>query len=245
MDRSLSPAKGAPAAGGGRPWLALAGLLMVALLFAALGNWQVHRLAWKQALVARVARATTAPPLALSALPTGPVAPLEYRRVVVAGRYVPASTTLVTTTSDLGSGYWVMTALRGPATAVWVNRGFVPLGSLRAGVMATTPTGPVTVTGLVRPDQPGGTWLRANLPAADRWYSRDLAAMAGARHLPGIPSRIFVDAQDESPHAAIGAPVAGLTILTFPNNHLSYALTWFAMALVSVGGAVVLWRRSS
>jgi surfeit locus 1 family protein len=33
-------------------------------------------------------------------------------------------------------------------------------------------------------------------------------------------------------------------VLTFPNNHLSYAITWFVLALLSAGGIVVLWRRS-
>jgi surfeit locus 1 family protein len=68
--------------------------------------------------------------------------------------------------------------------------------------------------------------------------------MAQARLLTGASPSLFIDAQKETPHVASGAPVPGLTVLDFPNNHLSYAITWFALALVSAGGAVVLWRRS-
>lgn len=237
-------------AGRGRPWLAIAGLLLASLLFAALGNWQVHRLAWKQALMARVTQATMAPPLAFAALPAVPVATLEYRRVMLTGRFEPDSTTLVTATTELGSGYWDMVALRGGAVlggqaAVWVNRGFVPPGSQRAGVAASTPTGPVTLTGLIRLTEPKGSWLRANRPEVGRWYSRDLAGMARARQLAGAMPNVFVDAQDELPHPAPGAPVPGLTVLNFPNNHLGYAVTWFALALISAGGAIMVSRQPS
>ncbi len=228
-----------------KPWAVIAALLVACLLFTALGDWQLHRLVWKQALVARVARATTASPLAFAALWAAPPAALEYRRVVLNGRYEPASTTLVTATTDLGSGYWDMVTLRGAAAATWVNRGFVPLGSLRGRLAAGTPAGPVAVTGLIRRTEPRGTWLRANRPGADRWYSRDLAAMARARHIAAVSSQLFIDAQSETPRAATGIPVPGLTVLTFPNNHLGYAVTWFALALVSLGGVVVVWRRPS
>ena len=225
-----------------RPWAVIAGLVAAALLFAALGEWQVQRLAWKQALIARVERATTAPPIAFTALPPSPPAALEYHRVVLTGHYDPASTTLVTATTELGSGYWDMVALRDTLSAVWINRGFVPPGSRRAEIAARTPTGPVTVTGLIRLTEPRGTWLRANQPGAGRWYSRDLAALAQARHLARVERRLFVDAQVETPRTN-GAPVPGLTVLTFPNNHLGYAITWFTLALLSIGGAIVIGRR--
>ena len=230
---------------GRRPWAIIAGLVVAALMFAALGDWQVQRLAWKQALIARVAQATTAPPQPFAALPAVPAAALEYHRVVLSGRFEPGTTTLVTATTELGSGYWDMVALRHGAAAVWINRGFVPAGSRRTAIAASTPTAPVTITGLIRLTEPSGTWLRANQPTADRWYSRDVAAIARVRHMVGATPPLFIDAQAETPRAAPGAPVPGLTVLVFPNNHLSYAVTWFALALLSAGGAIVVWRRST
>jgi surfeit locus 1 family protein len=234
-----------PDVGGGRPWTAIIGLLMASLLFAALGVWQVHRLAWKEALIARVTQATTAPPLPFSAPPAGPAAPFEYHRVVMTGHYEAPSTTLVTAATDLGSGYWDMVVLRGGTIprAVWVNRGFVPIGSRRAVVAASTPIGPVTVTGLIRLAEPTGTWLRANRPDTDHWYSRDLIAMAQARRIAPVASPMFIDAQIEAPRPANAAPVPGLTVLNFPNSHLGYAVTWFTLALLSAGGAILLSRR--
>ena len=66
------------------------------------------------------------------------------------------------------------------APGVLVNRGFVP-PELRASGHATplaNEPAPVAVTGLLRMTEPGGGLLRANDPAADRWYSRDVAAIA-------------------------------------------------------------------
>ena len=224
-------------------WLALA-LLVLVPAFVALGVWQVQRLAWKEALIAHVERATHALPIPVAELPQGPLKPLEYRRVRVSGTYRAQGVTLVTGTSVLGSGYWVLVPLQPDrGLPVLVNRGFVPTGSRVDQVRHATPSGRVTVTGLLRLTEPQGTFLRANRPSDDRWYSRDVAAIA-ARHGLTIESRFFIDTQTESPLGA-KAPVAGLTVLTFPNNHLAYALTWFALAALCAVGAVVVWRRQS
>lgn len=219
-------------------------LLLLVPVFAALGVWQVQRLAWKEALIARVAAARQAPPIAMAALPRAPLATLAYRRVALRGHYRAEGTALVTGTSDLGSGYWVLVPLvQGDGAATYVNRGFVPVGSRLADQRARVPQGAVAVVGLLRESEPGGTMLRANRPAQDRWYSRDIAAIAACRHIAADP-RLFVDAQTERPppRPDPAAPVPGLTVIAFANNHLAYALTWFTLALLCAGGAIVLWR---
>ncbi|WP_255351429.1 SURF1 family protein [Paracoccus sp. PAMC 22219] len=74
--------------------------------------------------------------------------------------------------------------------------------------------------------QEDGAFLRANDPAGDRWFSRDTQAIAGATGLDPV-APWFLDL-DRGPGQ--GAPIGGLTVVSFPNSHLSYALTWFAMA---------------
>ena len=54
-------------------WPALMSLAMVLVLLG-LGTWQMHRLAWKQAILAQIAAAEAAPPLPLPAMPA-PLAP--------------------------------------------------------------------------------------------------------------------------------------------------------------------------
>jgi surfeit locus 1 family protein len=222
----------APRRAAGR--LALAGLCLALLaLFLALGVWQVERRAWKLDLIERVEARVHAPAAAMP----GPAAwsgfdagAQEYRRVTATGRYLPGRDALVQAVTERGAGHWLLSPFRTEAGfVVLVNRGFVAAGS-----RPPVPEGPATVTGLLRLTEPGGGFLRANDPGADRWYSRDVAAIARAKGVaaPGIevaPYFVDADASGNGP----GRPVGGLTVVAFRNAHLVYALTWFALAALS------------
>lgn len=214
-------------------------MILLVAAFVALGVWQIQRRAWKHRLIAAVESRVHGPPVAAP----GPAAWVRitadgdaYRRIAATGRFRHDRETLVRATTDLGSGYWVMTPL---ATAqgftLIVNRGFVPPEKRDAATRAAGQVpGAVTVTGLLRVSEPGGGFLRANDPAGNRWYGRDIAAIAAARGLADT-APYFVDA-DAAPNPG-GWPRGGLTVIRFPDNHLPYALTWFGMALLSVWGA--------
>ncbi|WP_353228005.1 SURF1 family protein [Novosphingobium sp.] len=218
-------------------------MLMLALVFAALGVWQVQRMGWKSRLIAATQTAVHAPPISVAVLPRGDLAALAYRPVVLRGHYTPATATLVTGTSVLGTGYWELVPLVDDGgQVVFVNRGFLPQGSRIERARAAVPTGRVETTGLLRLTEPGGTWLRANTPRDNRWYSRDIAMIARTRGVTADP-RLFIDAAAESPVPVLTPPTMGLTVLDFPNSHLGYALTWFALAVMAVAGAVMLYRR--
>ncbi|WEK56883.1 MAG: SURF1 family protein [Candidatus Brevundimonas phytovorans] len=223
------------------------GAVMFALLFAgfsALGVWQVQRLLWKQDLIRQVDARIHAAPAA--APPPDQVITRQadqYRRVVVSGRFDHQHETLVKAVTDLGPGYWVMTPLvadRG--FTVLINRGFVP--SERQKPQSRAPgqvEGETTVVGLLRLTEPDGGFLRANDPAGDRWFSRDVTAIVKARGLSGPVAPYFIDA-DATPNPG-GWPRGGLTVVRFPNSHLIYALTWFGLALMSAAGFILFWRE--
>lgn len=223
---------------------------MAVAIFAALGVWQVQRLHWKHALIARVDAQVHADPVAMPAnarLTGDGGRGLEYLRVRLSGVYQGAATALVRAATDLGTGYWTMTPLRlDDGRQVWINRGFVPEGTRPAVAGASAPAGRTVITGLLRLPEPGGSVLQANRPQDDRWYSRDVAALAADRKL-GAVVPAFVDVQVEqaaTPSPSSVKPVPGLTRIHFPDNHLMYALTWFTMALLSAGGLVFIWRRA-
>jgi len=216
-------------------------------LFSALGTWQVERRSWKLELIARVesrvhAAPVTAPgPAEWSGLTA---AGAEYRHVTVTGRFLNAASTPVQALTALGSGYWILTPLRlADESIVMVNRGFLA-GDRRPAVGATPgPEAPVTVTGLLRMSEPKGGFLRRNEPASGRWYSRDVQAIAGARGL-GRVAPYFIDADRAADAPADPAqPVGGLTVISFYNNHLLYAITWYTLALM-IPVAIWLTRRA-
>ncbi|KQP23521.1 SURF1 family protein [Pseudorhodoferax sp. Leaf267] len=232
----------------GLPWL-LAGAVLLFAGFAALGTWQVQRMGWKHALIeridARVHAAPTAPPAAQD-WPAVTASPLdfEYRRLRLDGEFLHGHEVLTQATTTLGAGFWVLTPLRlADGSVVLVNRGFVPPDRREPATrQAAPPAGPVSVIGLLRISEPHGGFLRKNDPAANRWHSRDVAAIAAARGLPaGRVAPYFVDAEATP---AGQWPVGGLTVLRLPDSHLVYAVTWYVLALMVAGAGVYVWRSA-
>ncbi|MDA9435991.1 SURF1 family protein [Bradyrhizobium sp. CCBAU 51627] len=228
-----------------RPSLWLTALSLIAfVVLMALGVWQVERRTWKLALIDRVEQRVHAPaqPIPSSASwPTVSAANDEYRHVRVSGRFLHDHETLVQAVTEEGPGYWVLTPLkRGDGTTILINRGFVPSERRDASTrQAGNPEGLVEITGLLRITEPKGGFLRDNVPQHNRWYSRDVAAIAAARDLQNV-APFFVDADAGSQSA--GGPIGGLTVIRFPNNHLVYALTWFALAFMLAGRLFVTFR---
>ena len=217
-------------------WLTVLSLAAFVILIA-LGIWQIERRAWKLALIDRVEQRVHAPaqpiptPASWAAVSA---ASDEYRHVSVSGRFLHDRETLVQAVTEEGPGYWVLTPLqRGDGTTVLVNRGFVPSDRRDPSTRQSgNPDGPVEITGLLRMTEPNGGFLRTNVPQHNRWYSRDVAAIAAARDLHDV-APFFVDA-DAGSQSGQG-PIGGLTVIRFPNNHLIYALTWFALAFMLAG----------
>ncbi|SOB80940.1 surfeit locus 1 family protein [Sphingomonas guangdongensis] len=214
--------------------------LLAAAGFAWLGAWQVERRAWKHELIARVAERVAAAPAPLPTDWSDPDA-IEYRRVRVTGRFRHDRETFVQALTERGAGFWVITPLQTAQGWLLVNRGFVPPERRRPVTrQAAQLPGAVTITGLLRLSEPGGGFLRRNNPANDRWYSRDVGAIAAVRDVaPVLP--FFLDA-DATPNSG-GLPVGGLTVIRFADNHLAYALTWFTLAAMSIAAAVLLLRQ--
>jgi surfeit locus 1 family protein len=222
--------------------LALAALTTAG--FCALGVWQIERREWKLALIDRVAGRIHARPTA----PPGPAnwpglnrESAEYLRVTATGHFLSGKETLITATTARGAGYWVMAPLHTEAGfIVLVNRGFVPADlrhpAKRADAVSAAER--VRVTGLVRMTEPGGAFMRANAPGENRWYSRDVKAIAQAQQLRGV-APYFIDAEAQG----AGMPVAGLTVVTFRNSHMTYAITWFSLALLTAAFGVLVARH--
>ncbi|WP_411800521.1 SURF1 family protein [Cupriavidus respiraculi] len=233
-------------------------LVMLALIaalafagFVALGTWQVERRAWKLDLIERVDQRVHAPATAAPGPAQWPqvnAANDEYRRVQATGTFLHDRETLVQASTTLGAGHWVITPLRqADGTIVLVNRGFVsPERREPSTRSADAPQGTTTVTGLLRLTEPGGGFLRRNDPAGGRWFSRDVQAIAAARGL-GQVAPYFIDAQADPPASGSAQrwPVPGLTVISFPNSHLVYALTWYGLALMVVGAAWYVGREES
>ncbi|WP_372338737.1 SURF1 family protein [Mangrovibrevibacter kandeliae] len=219
-------------------------MLLGVAIFVTLGVWQLERRVWKLDLIARVDGRVAAAPVPVpppSAWPTLEPADVEYRHVRLRGRFGEGEA-LVKAVTALGPGWWVMAPfVTDDGFTVLVDRGFVPSEARDEAAARRPPSGDATVTGLLRLTEPGGAFLRSNDAAAGRWYSRDVGAIAAALGL-GRVAPFFVDAE-AAPDPRPGDPVGGLTVVAFRNSHLTYALTWFGLALGLLAATVVFIRH--
>jgi surfeit locus 1 family protein len=168
----------------------------------------------------------------------------EYQHVSISGVYDFTHQELVFRALEAprgrygGVGYFVLTPLYlASGESVIVNRGFVPETMKSAAEKG--PHGETTVTGLMRGPEPRNLFTPADDPSRGVFFTQDPGALAGAMGLAAYaPFVIEADAGAEP------LPEGGETRLTFPNNHLSYAFTWFglAIALVGVFGAYA-WKQ--
>lgn len=206
---------------------------MAFLVLLALGSWQVQRLDWKTNLIEeRAARTAMAPAPLADALAEALADPArwDYRPVVASGRFRHDKEMLLGARSLNGNvGYHVMTPLvLEDGVAVLVDRGWIPLETKDAASRAAgNPEGTVAVAGVLR-IPPAPNWLSPdNAPEQNFWYWVDIPAMAAQAGLALEPFYVEVDA---TPNPG-GFPIGGQTRVELPNDHLQYAITWYALAL--------------
>lgn len=214
-----------------------------------LGTWQVQRLFWKEQLIERVEKrlASDAVPLETLAQTGFEKASHEYQPVSVTGTYDHSDEVYFFGTGKGGQSGWnVHTPLYLESdNVVIVNRGFVPFELKDPAKRSEGQIdGTVTVTGLLRfplSEKPLGSL--ANDLQKREFYWRNVPEMSSV--MGGVPNRFLPVIVDAGPQALPGGwPRGGTTILSFSNNHLQYAVTWYGLAATLIGvGGFFLWSR--
>ncbi len=237
-----------------RSWIGI--LVPASLAFCiliGLGVWQIQRKAWKEGLIALLTERLAAPPEALPPSKSWPQlgqAGDEYRRVEFRAAFEPNRDALVYASATAfrpdvdGPGYWVFTPARvADGGVVMVNRGFVPEGgqdpkSRPGGQLSGTVPGTVDVSGTVdivgtmRWPDPRHWFTPNDEPSHNLWFSRDPSAIAAAKGI-GPVAPFYVE--QEAPVPPGGLPQPGKLVVSLPDNHLQYAITWFGLAAVLAG----------
>ncbi|MBE7733847.1 SURF1 family protein [Devosia faecipullorum] len=237
-------------------WLFTALMLLLAGACLFLGQWQMDRLAEKEALIAAVDARLFAEPIPAPPAADWPDLDMQtwnFQPVTLTGRFLYTQTlTVFTSLSDArgrfsGPGYWVVTpfALTGGGT-IFVNRGFVPDHYQEAAILGeldSAETGPVSIEGLLRPGELAGFMVpEPNMSSRIEWV-RDpqrMAAMIDPALAPVAPFYVDLPAGPDG-----DLPQGGETMISFSNNHLGYALTWYGFAIVAILMlGFWLWRQS-
>jgi len=229
--------------------------LAMVMLFIGLGVWQLQRRVAKHALIAALTErlaATPGPLPAASQWSALTPAADEFRRVRFTATYAHASDAMVYSSGSavrddiFGPGTWAFqpAALPGGETVV-INTGFVQntmqdRAQQDRAVTRLVTDEPVMLTGYIRfPEAAGALTLPENL-AKRLWFTRDHLAM-GRTLGWGEVAPFYIDLEQPAPPS--GIPKPGALQVHLKDDHLQYAITWFALA-----GAVVIafgvWLRA-
>jgi len=220
--------------------------LAVTAVCVAAGSWQLSKYFARRALAEARAAALAAPAEPLATNDEG-LARQAGRRVVAEGTYDESRHVLLSARfhkADLGVE--VLTPLFTPGgAALLVHRGWLRAEDGRTAHPESLPEpGARRVTGVLerlpaREAMP--EWVRLETAGAELWSTHDPDSASVARHLPYRLAPwvlVALPGPGEPSRFARTGPA-----LPDPQVHLSYAIQWFAFALVTVIGSIVLALR--
>lgn len=217
------------------PTLITVPALVILVLF---GYWQIQRLQWKTELLEELEIRSSAQPIELPFDSRIPTEDLVYRKVKVAGHYMhEAEMHLLNRVRDGMPGVNLFTPLvrTDGGGILLVNRGWAPMDWPGTPVQYDEDGRPVIVevSGVVRTAEPPGWLTPQNKPEKNAWYFIDLSDMARAAGiLPVTDYYIFATGEQilSGQQAPVLSPDPNKWRIDLPNNHLSYAITWFSLA---------------
>ncbi len=202
----------------------LAGIAGVAI-FVSLGLWQLDRLEQKRALLAAIEARLAAPPTDLP----DKVDPEKdrFRPVRLEGEFTGEYAFVLSSRPGIGPGVRVIAVLETTTgRRILVDRGFLA-DTERSRLQAGNGRGPVSVIGHLDWPRDYDRFTPAPDRARNLWFSRTPEPIAEA--LSAEPLLVVAA-------SAEGAEIPGLILqplgIDIRNDHLEYAVTWFALALI-------------
>lgn len=197
----------------------------------ALGIWQVQRMHEKEALLARIATAQAADPVTAIPATQEELNALEFHFVNLSGIWLGEAEFHVAARYFKGTvGYHIFRPLMlEDGRVALVNLGWVPAANKDASTRPQTKvSGKTTVKTMVRIGPDRNYFTPANQPEKNMWFGRDVEDMAAYADIKNMIPATFdiIGTQDR---AVLPIPSTGAVNLR--NDHLSYIITWFGIAL--------------
>jgi cytochrome oxidase assembly protein ShyY1 len=221
-------------------------LVMIAACLG-LGVWQLERREEKHALIAVLTERLAADPVPLPAASEwSKLTPQkdEFRRVRLKATYVAGSDAMVFSSGSAvrddvsGPGTWAFVPARlQSGETVVINTGFVQntMQDRALEDRAVSPLvtgGPADLAGYIRFPDKAGILTPSPNPAKRLWFTRDHLEMSRLLGW-GDVAPFYIDLEQPVPPS--GIPLPGPLHVHLKDDHLQYALTWFALA-----GAVLI-----
>ena len=221
-------------------------VLVVVVAFVNLGLWQLRRLDERRARNAVISARLSVPEVPIGSLAGDPLS-LKYRRVTATGTFDTAREVILPDRSLNGrAGNIVVTPLRmDDGRAVIVERGWVPLRDDDPPIAeAAPPAGTVVVNGVVFPSQTRGRFGPKIPPDGTLEVLFRIDIPRYAKQLPYAVHPMYVQALTQTPPQTGKYPIVEELPKLDEGPHLSYAMQWFAFALIALVGYGAVIRKT-
>ena len=201
------------------------------VILTALGIWQVQRLQWKTTILADIEQRILAQPVKLAnnlAMDED-----QYRSVKVNGTVQAEEIHVLTSLKQIGPGFLVISPFElDNGKLVLIDRGFIPESEKNAKRIL----GKIKIIGnLLWPNETDNFTPGPNIEK-NIWFARDLKKMSDYL---GTDPILIVASKVDPP----GTPIPQRVGANVANNHRSYAITWFSLAVVWLGMTSLLVYR--
>jgi surfeit locus 1 family protein len=201
------------------------------LLLIFLGTWQLYRLQWKNNLITEL-KSKQAMAIAEFSAKDPKNQDLEYRKVKVKGHFLHDKEIHVYGGNRGGvkdqGVYFILTPFQlENGGFLLVNRGWVPSKQkLASSRSETLITGEIEIEGTLLPSEKSPSFILKHEPANNIWFWVDIPAIKAYTKLELFP--YFLLQSKTSSSLPVGREI---DITNIRNDHLGYAITWFAAAL--------------
>lgn len=204
-----------------------------AAILVSLGVWQMQRLDWKLGVIADIDARIEAAPIPLPDVldpENDAYLPVEVRGVVES-EYLR----VLVSQKEIGAGYRIISAMDMGGRRVLLDRGFTPVDQ------SDVPEhdGSETVRGNLQwPQETDGFTPEPDI-AKNIWFARDVAAMAAALNTEQTLVVAKQTSFDDGPISPLPVDTSAI-----PNDHLSYAITWFSLAVIWIAMTLAFTLRA-
>ena len=197
-------------------------VILFVTIFCALGTWQLYRLQWKLELISEITFGLDSRPIEYSNS-----IKKNYQRVIVKGKFNFDKQIYLYSLNDNGKpGYDVITPFRTNKNEnVLVNRGWIKKELKNNPIINKNIEDGQKIIGLLRKIYKPNIFKPDNDLKNNIWFSinlEDLKVTSGERFNEFV---IFLEDNQAK------TPIPRKISIDVPNNHLKYAITWYAISI--------------
>ena len=197
-------------------------MILFVTIFCALGTWQLYRLQWKLELISEITFGLDSRPIEYSNS-----IKKNYQRVSVKGKFNFDNQIYLYSLNDNGKpGYDVVTPFRTNKNEnVLINRGWIKKELKNNPIINSNEGLEQKIVGLLRKIYKPNIFKPDNDLKNNIWFSinlEDLKVTSGERFNEFV---IFLEDNQAK------TPIPRKISIDVPNNHLKYAITWYAISI--------------